>query len=827
MTNRIRIKRQTGIFERAFTWMIISGVLLCTLSVSGYLLIAFVHRTLVDSSRNPMFYTIAGLGVVVVLLASLVAFYSVRKRLLQERLPGTMMSWLKSHIYIGLLAFVLAIIHAFIAIIRNEPSQGMLALIVFFLLVISGVVWRFVYMSFPPAVANSVGNLAVADTRSKSQIVQVEIDKLLAGKSAIFRRGAADGAVSGNWQKIEVGMRLPPNEYEDWDRLKHLTDRTKRYRRRERLQKWYAAFMQGWKWLHIPLAVLFLGLVISHVSDVFGINNQTANGSDLVGLPPSQACARCHQDIVQEWKLSMHSEAQTGPIMVAQTLKALENNPQFERACNNCHAPIGTALTQSTTLPLDIHNQFRSQFNGAVIDDGVNCIVCHTLSSAPEERLGMFDNFPVAKGELRSFADMFGPPLGDSSALPNAWHNSHVGFMTDNVTASQLCGSCHNVKVDINGNGEITAFPGSDGALSDTDGDNQLDENELDVDQNGKLQDLVLQTTFDEWEDYVAVQNSKGQSALGCVDCHMPRLQDSPVVTPESGLAYLFAPDRKRQSHFFVGVDYDLTPNHYTPSEFEVVQKQRQALLQSAATLSVELKKNEDDTLTASVTVQNNLVGHSLPTGFAFARQMWLEVSAVTTDGEPVCLTDLDVDGNIVHAQCSSGTIQTPKDDLLTCDPLALRALGIKSSKTDDLIVLNPESVAPLDNCDPWLANFQKILTRRIGSIFFEVPYQSFDADIVKIRVRPSDGQAMDPINTTILVNGKVKDSSTFDYVFNAAGLNGQKVIVNAVLHFRHLPPYFLRGLDGYYPDDLTSTALLENMTVVDMANANANITLP
>jgi hypothetical protein len=381
--------------------------------------------------------------------------------------------------------------------------------------------------------------------------------------------------------------------------------------------------------------------------------------------------------------------------------------------------------------------------------------------------------------------------------------------------------------VDINGDGEVSIFPGSDGNLVDSDGDNQLDENELDIDEQGRLGDLVLQTTFDEWEDYVTVQQARGQSAFGCVDCHMPSLQNSPVVTPQSGLPFFPNLDRERQSHSFVGVDYDLTPGRYTPEELETVLHERASLLQSAATLSIESNQTSEGKLTTSITIRNNLVGHSLPTGFAFARQMWLEVSARTRDGKPVCLMDVDANGNLIGAECASGVIESPQSDLLTCDPTALSKLGVKTNKNDESVVLHPDSVAPLDNCDPWLVNFQKILTRKSLTFFIEAPYQSPVADIVKVRVRVSDGQAMDALNSTLLVNGAVRDSATFDYVFDVSGLSGEEVIVTAVLHFRHLPPYFLQELEDYYPNGVTAADLLANMTVVDMAQTSARTIIP
>ena len=47
-----------------------------------------------------------------------------------------------------------------------------------------------------------------------------------------------------------------------------------------------------------------------------------------------------------------------------------------------------------------------------------------------------------------------------------------------------------------------------------------------------------------------------------------------------------------------------------------------------------------DGFLTVSVEVHNNLLAHAFPTGFAFARQFWLEVSAETDGGDEICLAD-------------------------------------------------------------------------------------------------------------------------------------------------------------------------------------------
>ena len=72
---------------------------------------------------------------------------------------------------------------------------------------------------------------------------------------------------------------------------------------------------------------------------------------------------------------------------------------------------------------------------------------------------------------------------------------------------------------------------------TDTDADGQLDQNEQQIEPNGEGQDvdngdlnsdLVLQTTFDEWQDYGAQGGSET-----CADCHMlsgtgPIVNDAP-----------------------------------------------------------------------------------------------------------------------------------------------------------------------------------------------------------------------------------------------------------------------------------------------------------
>jgi Cytochrome c554 and c-prime len=769
-------RRPRSTVERSWPWIAVGVVAAVGIGMATWFWLRRIQSNGANSG-SATFVLMSVLGILAVVLMAVTAFYTFRKRrrAFQEHVPGTMMAWLKAHVWLGWLALAVAFVHAAIRPFTPGWSSGNVTFVVLAVLVISGAAWRTVYVLIPPRVARGVGNLSLPDTEKRVAETQLELEKLTAGGSDAFKTAVND--LVARRYAVETLDRaaesFEPAERAAWPEAKRLIADRERYDEREGRQRRYAAFLQGWKLLHIPLAALLFALIVVHVLDVFGARRVVFhNAADE--FPSSAACADCHRDITNQWAISVMSRSQLSPIDIAQTRLALKMTPKIGSFCVDCHAPVGVQIVKNDILPLGGANEPQA------VNEGINCVACHALGSRPPgEGRGGFPEWPIGHSGATSLGTMVGPPLSNPPALPVPDHNALTPvYFQSKVAESQICAACHVVAVDLNHDGRI--------------------------DESANTQDLVLQTTYDEWLQYV---KDEGAAARSCVDCHMPT-----VVTPDVSHAPLgFAnPTRSVASHTFVGVDYDLAPGAYTADQLREALAERQALLASAARLSVRVQPVSNGRLTAVVRIQNVGDGHDLPTGFAFVRQMWLQVTA-SAGGKPVCLVPAAPSGGpTISSPCGSGVIGSASQDLRTCDP---HAVGLAN---ENIRISDP---APLGNCDPWLTNYQKILTdgdpRHTGT-FREVPYQSLLPQIVKLETRVADQQPMTPIHP--------RQSASFDYTFDVSNraLSGRTVTVSVVLRFRHLPPYFIRELGPFYPPGVTVDQLLRDLTVVDMARASA-----
>jgi hypothetical protein len=952
-----------------------------------------------DSAGNPTLLFIVLLGIVTFcFFAGPGIVYVLRKRnaWVKKKLPGGTMPWIRSHLYLPILALVAAFVHATVVPFRLHLSSGKVLLVLGILVSIAGVA-RHHLIGVQKAALN----------------VNVAISKLSTGQPRDFRRLVADFTdTTRPVEEIDAEMaKLSPDLQERWAKIKALRAEVDKHFPRTGGQRLNVRSYKVWRALHPPLTILLFAVLAFHVWDVLGGTTSFLR-PEKDQFVAASSCAGCHSREYQEWAGSAMTHAQTSTITKAQLPVTLAENRQLAdqaqrdnnglvpannqnsdnqvnqgdvfdasaKVCTTCHAQIGARLTPNpdALLPFDAQNSAGVKAKGAAVSgggsavqsDGVGCTTCHGTSKPPAEMQAATGTLNNEKASGGGFGAVFAPLFENPNPLPQRIHDIGQGddkFWNDPVQSSQLCGACHNVKVDLQGDGLALDpkrdptdpnAPDSNFGGDDTNGAPITDQSTAaDHDQNKNLtldenetdpkHDVVLQTTYDEWQDYVAFFDAPNgfkerygkdklgdefgnpnDTPLGCSDCHMPlpSKADPTAGVVDHAPGVLSIPQRDYHEHTFVGVDYDLDPTTYDigglPADtIEKVLADREALVRSAVTLKVAPKgdpaaptqaglatqtdENGDPVtgklVTFSVHVRNNLLAHTFPTGFAFARQFWLAVSATTKDGTPICLSAPFVagDGSLpVATPCTSGVLgvdtkTTPRDavkkaadgpspgdvqtDLRTCDSNDVAtALGLDAATMKANLTANPPK-APTDpttkitlqnldvrlarvfgndNCDPWLTNFQKILTdgdpQQTGTKT-EVTYQSFVPNLVQIRGRVATGQAVtdlqpvrlapDPQNPNSLVS---QDTGTYDYTFFVPdSLNitsASDIVVNAKMEFRHLPPYFVTDLaqaqqdvldkgfnvpeparifdDGAHPNRLEN--LLNHMAITEVGSATS-----
>jgi hypothetical protein len=757
------LQRPLKPFERALPWLGLTAAA-CVLLTLFVLLVA--AGVIPDPGGNEVKgYTYTGivLGFLLVALSTLVFVYSLRKRALQEPLAhsGSMMMWLWMHVFVGGAALVVTVLHAGIGVMSWQFSSGKALFLVFVALIGSGILWRVLYAKVPPHAAPKIGNYSKAHSEERAAVRLLEIEKLAAGKSEAFR-GLIDWCVTALPNEHELWQRsagVPEAERADLERALELARSRARALDRARHQQRTTYLLQIWRVVHVPAAIAVVPLLLLHLCGATRLPGRlvalgTMPLQSLGTIAPSRECAPCHAAMYRQWQHSMHAHGVSSPVTLVQNNRVVREEldgaaePDPKLICVNCHSPLGTALSgREPLLPWS-----RAGYDDELLMEGVGCTTCHQFvgTTAP----GAAGLTPWQDGIDRSGNTYYG---GITDPVGNAYHRSSTTPMFRREP-ERLCESCHNVVYDRNGDGVIE-----------------------------KGVDLVLQETTVEYFAY------REQGGSPCFECHMrvlpeTRAAESAVIPFEQTLP---APRRVVHDHSFVGVDYPLDE----VAKADPHRGDRERLLRSAASLDARFIPEG-----LEVTIANTGTGHNLPTGLAFARQMWLEVTA------------FDLAGNRLAA---SGVIAGPSADL--CDSATMTGSAAALAR------FVHGCAAP----DPSLVNFQQFLASQIqiatgqdgqplrnakGDYVVVVHPNGDESELQRLaggvvpRVRPADRQAMAPIEP--------RQSRAFRY-----GLPPGVTRVRVRLLFRSFPPYFLRALAaGQRPDEPQLLPLIDNLQIVEMA---------
>ena len=239
--------------------------------------------------------------------------------------------------------------------------------------------------------------------------------------------------------------------------------------------------------------------------------------------PSAEACAKCHEQIYDEWRVSSHAYASISPMFHKFEQKINElSQGTVGYFCYRCHAPVGTNLGISRAAPLWDYPK--------VVREGVTCVACHRIN----ERYGKVNGERrIEPGSIHApvYGSIGGGGVAETIANKNEFkvktsphekgpgqHIHVAGFEFDQLSKSEFCVSCHQVAV----------HPG-----------------------------IKLEVV---WEQYRASPACK--KGISCQDCHMGRLPGVPSGYAVGAAAKVNGKvvnnHRKHANHIFYGPGYSV-----------------------------------------------------------------------------------------------------------------------------------------------------------------------------------------------------------------------------------------------------------------------------
>jgi hypothetical protein len=203
---------------------------------------------------------------------------------------------------------------------------------------------------------------------------------------------------------------------------------------------------------------------------------------------------------------------------------------------------------------------------------GVTCFFCHTVASVD----GAHNNALTLATDITMRGE-YSDPIANA-AHPSAYSTLHDRSRIDSAT---MCGACHDV---------VTP------------------------------QGAAIERTFQDWQNSLFSNANGGDT---CSQCHMPKSANLQPIADVSG-----SPSRYSYGHNFVGVDQALAstfPN--ATANAQAIQTFLSTTLQSALCV-VE----QDGTGAIRVILDNVAAGHTVTSGSAQDRRLWVEIVAYQND---------------------------------------------------------------------------------------------------------------------------------------------------------------------------------------------------
>ncbi len=168
-------------------------------------------------------------------------------------------------------------------------------------------------------------------------------------------------------------------------------------------------------------------------------NANTFNGQFIPGdqFILSSRCASCHTDVHPQWAQSAHRNSFREPFYQKNVKDLIrDRNIAFTRHCESCHNPAALFSGALTDKP-----QFKKR---PFDEDGVSCIVCHSIESVSGQGIG---GYVMGQPALLQRPD--GTRILDATDqdILNNVSDHKRAMMRDLIKKPEFCGACHKSQV--------------------------------------------------------------------------------------------------------------------------------------------------------------------------------------------------------------------------------------------------------------------------------------------------------------------------------------------------------------------------------------------
>jgi hypothetical protein len=270
---------------RLFFWaglLVAAGLFLFLLPRHHYYLMAPAQRPMQpehDTLRSSGYYGLS-FGAIGTFLIFLNLSYLVRKELVHWSWLGNLRSWMSFHVTTGIIALLLVLLHSGFLL---RSAMGSLALVAFSIVILTGVIGRYVYAHTPRSLEGS--ELEIDEVRSRLKDYRTKLEKL-GMPQGLFKTvvessktSHVDRSIVGSIYAMIVGDRELWHTYDELKRTLQKTPTLRPmapqilplahhyYQELQWLSRFHElrGFMGTWRFFHRWLAILMLSAVLFHI----------------------------------------------------------------------------------------------------------------------------------------------------------------------------------------------------------------------------------------------------------------------------------------------------------------------------------------------------------------------------------------------------------------------------------------------------------------------------------------------------------------------------------------------------------------------------------